>query len=137
MITWDGRSRKLVAAGRPVSTSKIGAAGEGWIATIALASGVDLTINAGDRRAATVEVALWTRPAAAGVGAAVVRQRGDALSLATIPTCDCGERSCAHAGRQLATSVDGDGLRDLIDVVDSLKISGSLRDGDSTWQPGS
>ena len=137
MITWDGRSRKVVADGRPLSTSSVVAAGDGWTATIALTSGVDLSIASSLRQAETVDVALWDRPAADGVGVAVLGHHGDAVSLATISPCDCGERTCAHAGRQLTTSVDGSGLRDLLDVVDRLKVSRSLRDSDSVWQPNS
>ena len=102
-----------------------------------MTSGVEFTIDSCFFQAEQVDVALWNRPAADGVGVAVLRRHGDALSLATIPSCDCGERSCAHAGQQLATSVDGSELRDLIDMVDRLTVSGSLRKSDSVWQPDS
>ncbi|MDQ2700171.1 MAG: hypothetical protein M3Y23_02455 [Actinomycetota bacterium] len=137
MITWDGRSRKVVADGRPLNTSSIVATGDGWVATIAMTPGVEFTIDSSSLEAEQVDIALWNRPAADGVGVAVLGRHGDALSLATIPSCDCGERSCAHAGQQLATTVDGSGLRDLIDMVNRLTISGSLRKSDSVWQPDS
>lgn len=109
--------------------------GDGWEATIATTSGVAFTVEATRRAADSVDVALWTMPAAGGMGVAVLERSGEPVSLVTVPVCSCGERGCARAGRQMSTSVDGAGLRQLVDLVESLKVSGSLRDDDPVWQP--
>lgn len=134
VISWDGRTRKIVVDGKPFDAS-IAPDGQGWTGTLTLRSGVDLTVGAGTRDARTVHVALWKCPAESGVGAAVVADDSAPSSLKLIPLCDCGERGCAHSGTQLAATVDGLELLSLIGVLEGLTVTGSLRDNDATWQP--
>jgi hypothetical protein len=63
VISWDGRTRKVVLDGQPVDTSRVVRSGDGWIATIAAARGVDLTLTANQPADEGVVVDLWRRPA--------------------------------------------------------------------------
>jgi hypothetical protein len=94
---------------------------------------VDLAAEADEMETEAVRVDLWQRPADGGVGIAVLMFRGRPASLRIIPVCGCGERGCAHAGRQLSGVVDGSGLLSLIDLLEGLDVSGRLRENEPLW----
>ncbi|MCO5318788.1 MAG: hypothetical protein M9942_10160 [Microthrixaceae bacterium] len=135
MISWDGRTRKVVLDGQPVDTARIVQSGDGWIATIAAARGVDLTLTASQPAGEGVFVDLWRRPAEDEVGVAVVADRGKPAGLAVIPVCECGEQGCANAGRQINDFVDAEGTLELIDLVSRLPLLGQLQPNQEVWRP--
>jgi hypothetical protein len=135
MITWDGRSRTIVADGRPIQTTGVTPDANGWRARVALASGVLLAVQADRRDVVTAGIALWHRRAERELGVAVVARRGEPVSLKLIPLCVCGDRECGHAGRQLAGCADAPDLLSLIDVLEGLDVVGTLSDDERVWQP--
>jgi hypothetical protein len=135
VISWDGRTRKVVIDGHPVDTADVAATGDGWIATIAAARGVDLTLRASRPACEGAFVDLWRRPAEDEVGVAVVADRGKPAGLAVIPVCECGEQGCANAGRQINDFVDAQGALALIDLVKRLPMLGQLQPDQEVWRP--
>ena len=125
----------MVLDGQPVDTSRVVRSGDGWIVTIAAARGVDLTLTANQPADEGVVVDLWRRPAEEEVGVAVVADSGMPAGLAVIPVCECGERGCANAGRQINDFVDAQGALELIDLVGRLPLLGQLQPNQAVWRP--
>lgn len=126
MISWDGRTRKVVGVGRPLNAASVDPSGDGWLATVDVARGVDLASLADSPSVERVWLELWKRPAADEAGVAVVQKAGKPVGLAGIPICGCGERGCANAHTQLSELVTGDGVDVLFELARSLPIVGSL-----------
>lgn len=135
VISWDGTTRKVVLDGHPVDTARVVQSGGGWIATIAAARGVDLTLTASQPADEGAFVDLWRRPADDGVGVAVVAERGEPAGLAVIPVCGCGDQGCANAGPQINDFVDASGALELIDLVGRLPSLGRLQPNQEVWRP--
>lgn len=125
----------MVLDGQTVDTAQVVQSGDGWIATIAAARGVDLTLTANQPADEGVFVDLWRRPAEDEVGVAVVADRGMPAGLAVIPICGCGEQGCANAGRQINDFVDAEGALELIDLVSRLPLLGQLQPNQEVWRP--
>jgi predicted heme/steroid binding protein len=136
VISWDGRTRKLVVQGRPVDTASVAPSGSGWTATLDVARRVEIRLRADAPSVERVELDLWQRPTSAEIGVAVIAARGEPAGLAVIPVCDCGEHGCANAGRQLAGPVDADELHATIDLLSHLPVVGSLSRDQPIWQLG-
>ncbi|MFN7148987.1 MAG: hypothetical protein ACK4V6_05860 [Microthrixaceae bacterium] len=125
----------MVLDGLALDTASVVQTGEGWIATIAVARGVDLTLTANQQADEGVFVDLWRQPADEGVGVAVVTERGEPAGLAVIPVCGCGEQGCANAGPQINDFVDASGALELIDLVSRLPLLGQLQPNQEVWRP--
>lgn len=125
----------MVLDGHAVDTAQVVQSRDGWIATIAAAPGVDLTLSASQPAAEGVFVGLWRRPADDGVGMAVVAKRGEPAGLAVIPLCGCGDQGCANAGRQVNDLVDASGALGLIDLLSHLPVLGQLQPNQDVWRP--
>jgi len=118
---------------QPVGTASVVSSGEGWIATMEIPCGVDLTLTSALPTDERVFLDLWKRPSGGEVGVAIVAEGGEPVGLAVIPVCGCGEQGCANAGPQLSESVDASGARDLIDLVSRLPLVGLLEPSQATW----
>jgi hypothetical protein len=125
----------VVLDGHPVDAAQVVQSGDGWIATIAAAPEVELTLSASQPVAEGVFVDLWRRPADDGVGVAVVARHGKPAGLAVIPLCGCGDQGCANAGRQVNDFVDATGALGLIDLVSRLPVLGQLQPNQDVWRP--
>lgn len=135
VIEWDGASNVVMLGDRAVTVASVVSNGEGWTATVRLTEGVDMTLTALEGAVERALVAFWQRPAEHAVGVAIVADQGRPMGVAAIPVCECGEPSCANAGRQLDASVDATGPRELIDLVSRLPRLRALERDHATWHP--
>jgi hypothetical protein len=69
---------------------------------------------------ASPHVELWAHEPDRSDGLMLVYRGDDAVGIARIPICGCGDRGCAHAGRQFATTVAAADLPGVVDLLASL-----------------
>lgn len=122
--------------GRPLRAARIRSVVDGWTAIVQVGARVDLTLTSDAMSAPAAAIALWLRPADRDIAVAVIAGRdGEPASLASIPMCECGERGCSHAGRQLRAELTSAQLGHLLDLLEPLTVSGTLGRNDALWQP--